>query len=235
MEKLAYVLWKRADGDAAALGSALRTAAPELARRGARALRVNVADADVAEGKAVAVGRGEPKSAFVTFWLDDADGRGPAEELLAGLVGRLAGYLVVESVPMRNTRHLAPAGQRTPGFNFVSCIEPRDGLPYADFLEHWHTEHRRVAIETQSTFAYVRNEIVRALTADAPAWAAVVEESFPIEALTDPAVWYAAEGLPKRLEEHRRRMIDSCLAFLALDRVEAHPMSEYVMAPDAFA
>jgi hypothetical protein len=26
----------------------------------------------------------------------------------------------------------------------------------------------------------------------------------------------------------RRRMIESCLAFLALDRVESHPMSEYV-------
>jgi hypothetical protein len=27
---------------------------------------------------------------------------------------------------------------------------------------------------------------------------------------------------------NRRRMIESCLAFLALDRVESHPMSEYV-------
>jgi len=233
VEKLAYVLWRRTDTDGAALRDALLAAASELAARGARALRVNVADEHVAAGGAVCVGRMEPKSAFVTFWLDDADARGPAEEVLAEHAARLAGFLVVESVPMRNTRHVVPAGQRTPGFNFVTCIEPKDGLPYADFLDHWHHEHRRVAVETQPTFAYVRNEIVRALTPDAPTWAAVVEESFPIEALTDPAVWYAAEGSPERLDENRRRMIGSCLAFLALDRVEAHPMSEYVVVPDA--
>ena len=67
-----------------------------------------------------------------------------------------------------------------------------------------------------------------ALTPDAPQWAALVEESFPIAALTDQEVWYAAVGSPERLERNRRRMIESCLAFLALDRVESHPMSEYV-------
>jgi hypothetical protein len=111
----------------------------------------------------------------------------------------------------------------------VTGIVPKDGISYEQFISLWHNEHRAVALETQSTFAYVRNEIVRALTPDAPKWAAVVEESFPIEALTDPAVWYAAVGSPARLEQHRRRMIESCIAFLALDRVESHPMSEYVL------
>jgi hypothetical protein len=120
------------------------------------------------------------------------------------------------------------APERTPGFNLVTGIVPKDGLRYDEFIDLWHTEHRVVALETQSTFAYVRNEIVRALTPDAPKWAAVVEESFPASALTDQAVWYAAAGSPERLEEHRRRMIQSCVAFLALDRVESHPMSEYV-------
>ena len=48
------------------------------------------------------------------------------------------------------------------------------------------------------------------------------------QALTDPAEWYAAGGSPARLEQNRRRMMESCLAFLALDRVDSHPMSEYV-------
>ena len=34
----------------------------------------------------------------------------------------------------------------------------------------------------------------------------MVEESFPILALTDPAVWYAAEGSPERLEQLLRVM-----------------------------
>ena len=230
MEKLACVLWKPAGVSDAVFGKSLRSAVTELARHGALGIRVNVVDEHVAAGTGVRVGRMDPpKAAFVTFWLHEADDvRGALLAALAAHAARLAAYLVVESVPLRNTVHIAPVGERTPGFNLVTGIEPKDGLAYDEFIHLWHTEHRKVALETQSTFAYVRNEIVRAMTPDAPPWAAVVEESFPIEALTDPGVWYAATGSPARLDDHRRRMIQSCMAFLAIDRVESHPMSEYV-------
>ena len=229
MEKIACVLWKPAGVPDDVYGKELRAAAPELARLGAMSVRVNVADEDVAAGAGVRVGTMEPKSGFVTFWLHDADDlQGALLEKLSAQASRVVAYLVVESTPLRNTTRLTKPGERTPGFNAVTAIVPKDGLSYEEFLHRWHVEHRVVALETQSTFAYVRNEIVRALTPDAPRWAALVEESFPIEALTDQAVWYAAAGDRERLERNRRRMIESCLAFLALDRVESHPMSEYV-------
>ena len=230
MEKIACVLWKPAGVADDVFGKSLRAAAPELSRLGAVSLRVNVVDEHVAAGAAVRVGKMDPpKAGFVTFWLDEADAvRGALLDALAAQASRVAAYLVVESIPLKNTTQLAPPGERTPGFNAVTGIVPKDGLTYEDFIHRWHAEHRKVALETQSTFAYVRNEIVRARTPDAPKWAAVVEESFPIEALTDQAVWYAAAGSPEKLERHRRRMIESCLAFLALDRVDSHPMSEYV-------
>ncbi len=232
MEKLACVLWKPADVSDAAFAKSLREAAPELARRGAMGLRINVVDDDVAAGAAVRVGRMDPpKAAFVTFWLHEAAAlRGALLAALEARASRVVAYLVVESNPILNTTHVAPRGERTPGFNLVTCIVPKEGLAYDEFLERWHVEHRQVALETQPTFAYVRNEIVRALTPGAPRWAAIVEEGFPIEALSDQAVWYAAEGSPEKLAANRKRMIESCLAFLALDRVEAHPMSEYVYA-----
>ena len=232
MEKLCCVLWKPAGVPDAAFAKGLLEAAPDLARRGALALRVNAVDEAVAAGRAARVSRMDPpKSAVVTFWVHEADLlRGPLLEALEAQAERVAAYLVVESTPILNTTQLAPLGERTPGFNLVTCIEPKDGLAYDDFIHLWHTEHRVVALETQSTFAYVRNEIVRALTPDAPRWAAVVEESFPIEALTDQAVWYAARGSPEKLARHRKRMIESCAAFLALERVDSHPMSEYVFA-----
>ena len=230
MEKIACVLWKPAGVPDEVFGKGLRSAAPELARQGASSLRLNIVDEHVAAGTGVRVGKMDPpKAAFATFWLDEADGiRAELLPTLSRHASRVAAYLVVESIPLRNTTQLAKPGERTPGFNLVTGIVPKDGLAYEQFIHLWHTEHRAVALETQSTFAYVRNEIVRALTPDAPDWAAIVEESFPIEALTDPTVWYAAVGSPARLEEHRRRMVQSCLAFLALDRVESHPMSEYV-------
>ena len=230
MEKIACVLWKPAGVPDDVFGKGLRGAAPELARLGAANLRINVVDEHVAAGAAARVGRMDPpKAAFATFWLDEADAiRSALLPALSAHASRVAAYLVVESIPLRNTTRLTSPGERTPGFNLVTGIAPKDGITYEQFIHLWHTEHRVVALETQSTFAYVRNEIVRALTPDAPQWAAVVEESFPIEALTDQSVWYAAVGSPARLEQHRRRMMQSCVAFLALDRVESHPMSEYV-------
>jgi hypothetical protein len=229
MEKVCSVLWKPDGVSDDALRDALLADAPALARAGARRLRIDVVDGHVAAGTKVRVGRMDPpKAAFVAYWVDEADARGEVEALLACRAAKLASYLVVESEPIRNVEQVAPLGSRTPGFNLVTCIEPKDGLPYEEFIERWHKEHRAVALETQSTFGYVRNEIVRALTPGAPRWAAIVEELFPIEALTDPLVWYAADGSQERYRKHLERMIQSCMAFLAIDRVEAHPMSEYV-------
>lgn len=229
MEKVVYVL-SRPEGvaDEEFAGRVLAQA-PELAKRGVMKLRIDVVDEHVASGGRLRIGRMDPpKSAVVTGWLHDSpEEKGAVEEVLRALAPGLAGYLVVESVPMHNTEHVAPLGERTPGFNLVTCIEPKAGLAYEDFLSHWFSVHRATAIETQSTFSYVRNEVVRPLTAGAPPWAAVVEEAFPEAALRDPAVFYAAEDA-ETLKRHTRRMLDSVQAFLALDRVESHPMSEYV-------
>lgn len=229
MEKICTLLWKPEGVSDDAFRDALLAEAPELTRRGAMRLRIDVVDGHVAAGVKVRVGRMDPpKAAQVAYWVHEADARGSVEERLAARAAKLASYLVVESEPLRNTKHVTPLGERTPGFNLVTCIVPKDGLPYADFIAHWHTEHRACALETQSTFGYLRNEIVRALTPGAPAWAAIVEEHFPIEALTDRMVWYAAEGSKQRYRANFQRMMQSCMTFLALDRVEAHPMSEYV-------
>jgi hypothetical protein len=166
------------------------------------------------------------KAAFVSFWIEQSQERDGVERVLAGTCGRIAGYLVVESRPLVN--RLARAGARTPGFARVSCNEPKDGLAHEEFLRLWHEQQRACAIETQATFGYVRNEIVRALTPDAPRWAAIVEENFPLAALTDPAAFYDAVGDSAKLKRNLKRMIDTCQGFLAQERVESHPMSEWV-------
>ena len=229
MEKICSVLWKPARTSDDAFRDALLGAAPELAKAGAQRLRIAVVDAHVAAGTKVRISRMDaPKAAVVGYWVHEADARTGIEAQLAQRAEKLASYLVVESEPIRNTERVAPIGQRTPGFDLVTCIEPKDGLSYAEFLERWHKEHRAVALETQSTFGYARNEIVRALTPGSPGWAAIVEEHFPLEALTDPMVWYAAKGSQETFQRNFKRMMDSCSAFLALDRVDSHPMSEYV-------
>ena len=79
-------------------------------------------------------------------------------------------------------------------------------------------------------YAYVRNVVVRHLTDNAPDWAGIVEEGFPAEAVTDPMVWYCTDGDQKKFKENLGRMMESVNAFLEIDRVESHPMSEYLMS-----
>ncbi|NRA01165.1 MAG: EthD domain-containing protein [Myxococcales bacterium] len=229
MEKLVYLLWKPpAQEDEAFKQVLLERVAPALGAHGARKLKLSVVDDAVAAGGRLRIGPMDPaKSALVSFWLEQAQERTPLETTIGEVSERIAGYLVLESRPLVNTHRLAAPGERTPGFSAVSCIEPRLGLTREKFLEHWFEVHRDLAIETQSTFGYVRNECVRALTDAAPPWAAIVEESFPSEALSDPAVFYDAVGSAERLEANARRMLDSCRAFLDLQKVDSHPMSEY--------
>lgn len=61
----------------------------------------------------------------------------------------------------------------------------------------------------------------------APPWSGIVEEGFPSEAVTDSMLWYRGGGSKQELQENRQRMIERCRAFLDLERVESHPMSEY--------
>jgi hypothetical protein len=230
VEKLAYVVWKRGDEpDAAFARRLLEEAAPRL-RALADKLRISVVDDAVAPGAKLRIGRLPPKSGLVSFWLEQSQERGQAEAILAAACGRLAGYLVVESRPLVNRAQRAASGARTPGFALVTCIEPKEGLSHEEFIRLWYTVQRDTALETQSTFGYVRNEIVRALTKDAPPWAALVEENFPLGALTDPAVFYDAKGDPAKLRANQERMFRAVQGFLALDRVESHPMSEYDFA-----
>ena len=230
MEKLVYIVWKREDVSEADFETRLLAGvAPRLQADGARHLKVSVVDETVAPGKKLRIGSMRPpKQALVSFWLEQAQERGRYEETIAAAVSRLACYLVVESRPLVNTTHVAPPGERTPGFSTVTCIEPRPDLTHAQFVDAWWYVQRDVAIETQSTFSYVRNEVVRALSPDAPPWAAVVEEGFPMEALTDPMAFYDARGSKERYQANLKRMIEAVSGFLALDKVESHPMSEWV-------
>jgi hypothetical protein len=228
VEKLCYVVWKRgAEPDAAFARRLLEDVAPRLRAR-AEKLRISVVDDGVAPGAQLHIGQQRPaQSALVSFWLEQSQERGDAEAILAAACGRIAGYLVVESRPLVNRSHRAAPGARTPGFALVSCIVPKDGLSHDEFIRLWYTVQRDTALETQSTFGYVRNEVVRPLTDDAPRWAAIVEENFPLGALTDPAVFYDAAGDPAKLRANQERMMSAVGRFLALDRIESHPMSEY--------
>jgi hypothetical protein len=230
MEKVVYVVWKRVgqrDGDFAA---ELRAELPRaLAAEGARGLSISAVDDAVAPGAKLRLGKMDPpKSAIVAFWLEQSQEVAGCEAAIRARASKLAGYLVVESRPILNTTQRVGPGERTPGFALVTCIAPHPAISYAEFIERWYKIQRDTAIQTQSTFGYVRNEVVRALTPNAPSWAGIVEENFPVGALTDPMLFYDAPGDPEKFQRNVKRMQVSCDGFLAMDAIESHPMSEFV-------
>ena len=230
MEKLVYLVFQSESLSGDSLrGDLLADAVPRLQAAGATGIRVNVHDGAVSAGSPQVDSdfrKGPPIRAMVAFWLDSADLRAPCEEALTAHAEGLAGYLVVESCPLV---HAVKPGERTPGFNQVTCINRLPDLDYDRFLEIWQQDHRHVAIEIQSTTGYVRNLIVRALTEGAPPFDAVVEETFPIGALTDRRVLYDYAESEAVLEERTAQMMASCERFLDFEPMEMTFMSEYVV------
>ena len=231
MEKLVYVLWKKPSFSYREFSAALRgEVSTEFLRLGTTKLSVNVVDEHVEAFAGSRMTRFDPAIAgTISFWLDSADDRAEYERVLLSICEQYAGYLVVESVPIVNTTRAVSTGERVPGVNVVACIERPSWIEYDAWLEHWHGHHRKVAVETQSTYLYIRNVVVRPLTENAPPWAGIVEEGFPAEALSDPMVWYDADGSEEKLKENMDRMMASVKAFLEIDRVESNPMSEYII------
>lgn len=84
-----------------------------------------------------------------------------------------------------------------------------------------------MAIETQSTFGYTQNWVVRALTPDAPGIAGIVEELFPIEAVTDLKAFFGAAD-DDDLQDRLGRMVASTTAFGANENIDTVPTSRYV-------
>lgn len=231
MEKLCYVVWKHPDVPNAEFRDQLvGETAKKILDRGAHKLSIDCVDETTTALEPARLTHMDPPLAgMISLWMDLCDDRPPIEEAIDEVTEKKAGYLVVESVPLVNTTHLAKIGERTPGTTLLTCLKQTPRMTYDEWLTHWHVVQRKVAIETQWTYRYTRNVIVRALTEGAPDWQGIVEEGFPTEAVLDPMLWYLGEGSEERMSENRRKMLESVMAFLDIDQIESHPTSEYIL------
>ena len=239
MEKLVYLLW----GDASPVaGDRLRhrlltDTAPGLVAAGAHAVTVNVHDTPAAEAPSpVPTPDGEdPHVAEVAVWVDSYDRRHEVERLVTDVGLASAGYLVVESLfeDYGTTAHAAARswgdGERSPGVLTVSLIHRPEGLDYATWIERWHGTQSPLSGELQPRCRYVRNEVVRPLTALAPEIHGIVEEAWPsARHVADPMLFFNADGDPAVLTEHITAMLESVNACLDLTRIRNVTMSEYL-------
>jgi len=228
MEKLTYILWRDAQESEGGFNTRLlRELSAELLALGADRLSINVVDEAVAPGAHLRQENTKPTpSALVSFWLNSAHVRAPLEAALGLAAPRFAGYAVTESTALPNTATV-PDGTRTRGFAQIALITRPPRLTYEGWLEIWLRDQTKVAVETQSTFHYAQNIVNRRLTYGAPGLDAIVAEGFPLGALSDPQMFFAAEGDPARYQANLDRMMQNCRRFLDFDKIDVILTSEY--------
>jgi hypothetical protein len=201
--------------------------AESILRLGIRGLTVNVRDAAVRHSLMTLTVLDPPVAAVVSMWTHQCYGDQIATALtmLEMECDHLAAYLVTESIPLRAPLEL---GRRTAGLANIALLRRPAELDYATWLHRWQHDHTPVAIETQSTFGYTQNAVVRALTPNAPEFAGIVEELFPIEAITDLKAFFGAAD-DADLQHRLGRMVASTSAFGANENIDTVPTSRYVL------
>jgi EthD domain len=188
---------------------------------------VNVRDDVVRESLMTLTTLDPPVVAVVSVWTQQSYGDQvrTAISLLEKECADVAAYLVTESVPLPPPDTVL--GQRTAGLANVALLRRPDDLDEATWRTRWHIDHTPVAIATQSTFGYTQNAVVRALSPEAPVIAAIVEELFPEEAISDLHAFFGAAD-DDDLRDRMERMIASTAAFGANRDVDTVPTSRYV-------
>ena len=230
MEKIIYLISRQNKQDRADFAMLMtQDIAPKLLATKPLGLQLNLADEVVAPGDAMSMESIAPKAdAVVSIWLDSSINREPIEQILAASETSFAGYLVTESCPLKNTQQTPTSGVRTAGFTQVALLQRPARLSFQEWIDIWQYSHTQIAIDTQSTFSYTQNLVVRPLTATAPKIDAIVEESFPLQALTDQTVFYDAGEDDAKLAKNSQAMMDSCARFIDFDKINVCATSEYI-------
>jgi hypothetical protein len=226
MEKVIAVL-RRAEPDDDWCARQRGPVADALLDLGIAGLAVNVRDSAVTQSLMTLTTLDPPVVAVVSLWTQQCYGEQmtTALKLLGAECEQLAAYLVTESVPLPAPLEL---GSRTPGLANIALLRRPADLDQATWLNRWQLNHTRVAIETQSTFGYTQNWVVRTLTPDAPGIAGIVEELFPAEAITDLQAFFGAAD-DQELQDRLGQMIASTSAFGANENIDTVPTSRYVL------
>ncbi|HWI43463.1 MAG TPA: hypothetical protein VNS81_07565 [Nocardioides sp.] len=203
----------------ALLGAELRSA---LAASGASRLQVNLDDADVAP--AMRFGPGTPITAVVSVWTTGD----PAA--VAGVVravdGTADGWLVEDREPL--VPPAVPDGQRADALANIAFLRIPDGMVYDAWRSAWQDGHTPVAMETQGTFGYVQNRVLEPLAGTPAEVAAVVEELFPMAAMSDHHAFYGSGGDEEEFQRRFTRLMESCARFGADQGLDLVPTSRYV-------
>jgi len=230
MEKVMCVLWSSSDGDSLRRQLLEQVVPQVLLQDFVHSARICVEDSAIAAGAGRRMASRELPSAVLSLWLDESRRLEELSDLLLAAADRYHAYLVSEAEPLVNRRTPADGLSRGEGFCQIAFICRPAEMPESEWLNVWQGSHTQIAIDTQSTFGYRQNFVVRALTEGAPEAHAIVEENFPEDALHSDHAFYAAAD-DDTLSRHQQAMMESCGRFIDFTRIDVLPTSEYLSQP----
>ncbi|RDI42650.1 hypothetical protein [Nocardia mexicana] len=216
--KLMYALWG-SNLDEVLHAQALHE---QLASVGAESLQLNISDADVTAAQLRHSTYDNPVAAIVSIWTE-AD-NGPITDALAAVSDGVNGWIVEERVPLEPPP--TADGARCDALANIALLRIPPDIERTDWFGHWRDKHTAVAIETQATFGYVQNTVVAAITPGRRV-DAVVEELFPMAAMTDQHAFWGSGGDDAELQRRIGRMMDSVNAFGVGQDLDVIPTSRY--------
>lgn len=209
-----------------------RLAAPrfrdELRERGATAVQVNVDDEPVRD--ALRFGPGRRVTAMLSIWLDDVVADSELSPLIQTVIEQtgeadLHAYRVTEIVRLDPVS--VPDGTRADAMAQMALLRRPSHLTREEYLNYWLVHHTPIAIRTQNTSAYIQNVVEEALTEESPDLAAIVEEHFPMAALSDPHEFYGSRGDDAERDRRMSELMASVARFGADDGLDLIPTSRY--------
>jgi hypothetical protein len=238
MEKLIYLVRLEADTTRETVAETmLGSVAPALLALGPHRMSMDLRDTHCDIPAPVPTPEGEtPLHALVSLWLDAVDHRAPYEAVLEGAATTVDGYVVVESLyrdyggNQWSGRRDWADGQRSPGVLTVALLRQHPDLTHEEWMTRWHTRISPITEAIQPRTRYVRNAVFRGITDGAPPLQGIVEEAWPsLDHVTDPMLFFCAEGDPEKMTANINQMIEEITAFTDLDTMRSVTMSEWIL------
>ncbi|WP_157224257.1 EthD domain-containing protein [Nocardia paucivorans] len=198
-----------------------------LTEAGAVSVQANIADAEVADAMLRLTTFDIPIQAVLVLTARTGMDIPAVISALKPVAQRVEGWRVETFTPLPPPS--VGVRERTPGLANMAFLRRPVDQPYEEWLDHWRNRHTEIAIAVQATFGYVQHRVIGPVTATAPDVAAVVEELFPIEALTDPHAFYGSGGDAAELGRRIETMMRSVAAFGADRDIDVVPTSRYIL------
>jgi hypothetical protein len=216
VEKLVYTIW----GDDLDSGRGVSLAAALVAVPGVSRLQINLPDPAFRGGQAPIRNLLPAFDGAVFAWVESRRDRGGLEERLRQHGIGFHGYAVCESNPLPPRLPEADASGRVDALSQLCLLRKPQAMDYDHWLATWIDSHTRVAIECQTTIAYLQNIVQAPVTANAPLLHGIVEECFPSAAYADPCLFFGAPGDSQGMQRNVQRLMESTARFAPVEQLD---------------